>query len=73
MNVFMRSLHEFDKEKDYLCFAGGDPVSLALAMLALRDMGHVFINLLRWERERSPDGKKLYGGFYVPVKTKLYA
>lgn len=67
-----RKLRAFRPDVDYLCFAGGDPVALALAMLALRGCGLKVISFLRWDRERDISGKRTAGGFYVPVHVPLY-
>lgn len=66
-----RKLRHFNPDLDYICFAGGDPMSLALALLVLRDMNVKEVSILRWDRERSTDGVRTAGGFYTPVVTPL--
>lgn len=71
-------LHKMNKHlmeyehTDFLFYAGGDPLALALAIALLKDKGFTEINLLRWERSRSITGERTQGvGFYVPVRVKL--
>jgi hypothetical protein len=71
LNKAKGKLQDF-KQEDYVCYAGGDAVALALALLVLRDMGFRRVNLLRWERELQLDGTRSGQGFYVPVETPLY-
>lgn len=60
------------REEDFLCAPGGDPLGLALALLALRYNGVREVQYLRWERERSIDGARQAGaGYYVPVRLSL--
>ncbi len=66
-----KKLRDFNPERDYICHAGGDPMSLALALLVLRDLNLKEVQVLRWDRERSTQGERLAGGFYVPVLTPL--
>lgn len=66
-----KGLRDFNPNEDYVCFAGGDPMSLALAMLVLRDYGFKEVQTLRWDRERGVDGERKPGGFYSPVTTPL--
>jgi hypothetical protein len=66
-----KSLREFSPEFDYICYAGGDPMALALALLTLRDMGFQEVNVLRWDKERDTDGNRKAGGYYTPVRTPL--
>lgn len=67
-------LRDFNPDKDYVCFPGGDPMALALTMLTLRDMNFREIQYLRWERERSIDGERFNNrGFYLNVSVPLRA
>lgn len=66
-----KQLQEFH-HKDFLFYAGGDPLGLGLAMCLLKDRGFTEIQVLRWERERNITGQRRAGvGFYVPVRVKL--
>jgi hypothetical protein len=67
-----KELRDFDPANDFVCYAGGDPMSLALAFMVLKDLGLREVRFLRWERERDTKGKRTAGGFYVPVKIKLF-
>lgn len=72
LHKMSKCLRDFNPHKDYICFPGGDPMALALAMLALRDMGFKEVQFLRWERERSIDGERKPGsGFYINVSVPL--
>ncbi len=66
-----KKLRDFNPELDYICYAGGDPMSLALALVVLKEFNHREVQTLRWDRERSTDGQRMAGGFYVPVLTPL--
>ena len=67
----MKALRPFNPENDYLCYAGGDPLGLGLALLALRANGLREIYYLKWDRERDTTGKAKPGGFYVPIRINL--
>jgi hypothetical protein len=69
LHQMMRELKSFDPAKDFICYAGGDPMSLAVAAMALANMNIREFTMLRWERERSTDGVRKPGGFYVPIKV----
>lgn len=69
--TLQKKLRDFNPTKDYICYAGGDPMSLALALLVLRDFNFREVQALRWDRERSTSGERLPGGFYVPVTVPL--
>lgn len=64
-----KALTRFDPTCDYICYAGGDPMALALAMLVLAGMGLKEVPTLRWDRERDTAGTRKAGGFYVPVNV----
>ena len=66
-----RALRSFDPTKDFLCYAGGDPMSIALALVALRNLGLREVQMLRWDRERDTEGVRTKGGYYMPVTTPL--
>lgn len=66
-----KGLREFNPSDDYICFAGGDPMSLALALLVIRDFGIKEVKTLRWDRERTTSGERKTGGFYTPISTPL--
>lgn len=71
MNRIYDVVNTFDEKTDYVCFAGGDPMSLALTLLVLADIGVESAKVLRWERERNFEGSRTGGGFYLPVETPL--
>lgn len=68
-----RRLQDFDAERDYLAWAGGDTLSALMAGAALTQMGHRRFRWLRFERgvnketgERDPSTGK-----YTPVDVQL--
>jgi len=67
-----KALRWFNPERDYICHAGGDPMAIGLALVALSINGFKEVTNLRWERERDTEGKRKPGGFYVPVKIPLH-
>lgn len=66
-----KALRDFKPDRDFVCYAGGDPMALALALLTLRDYGFTEVQVLRWDKERDLDGNRLAGGYYTPVRTPL--
>ena len=71
LHLMNKQLLKFE-HKDYMFYAGGDPLGLGLAMCLLKDNGFTEFQYLRWERERDIKGQRRVGlGFYVPVRIKL--
>jgi hypothetical protein len=73
LHKLSKALRDFGPH-DVLFSAGGDHLSLALALCVLKDQGFSEINYLRWERERDIDGQRKAGvGYYVkaPLPLKL--
>lgn len=65
-------LHDFDENKDYILWAGGDPISPFLIGSALRELPISKYTYLRWEKERGLDGRRNPNvGFYVPVTVRV--
>ncbi len=64
-------LIRFNSDIDYVCFAGGDPVALAMTLLTLRNGGFETVRYLTWERERDTDGARTGRGYYRPVVIRL--
>lgn len=66
-----RALKDFGPD-DMVFMAGGDFLSLALALCVLKDLGFKNVNYLRWERERDIDGTRKVGvGYYVQEPLPL--
>ncbi len=61
----------FEAATDYVCFAGGDPVALAMTFLTLRNDGWENVTYLTWERERDINGVRTGRGYYRPVSIDL--
>jgi hypothetical protein len=60
-----RALEKFDEQRDYILWAGGDPLSCLLTGYALRELG---ISTFRYLRYEKPDARKPNSApFYVPV------
>lgn len=65
-------LQNFGKD-DFLLWAGGDPLGLAIAASLVAQANEGFINWLRWDRERdSNTGRRTGMGYYTPVKVFVY-
>lgn len=54
--------------QDFVAYALADPAAAFLAgmVFAREDLMREPVNWLRWDRERSTDGERQRGGFYVP-------
>lgn len=70
-NKMLRELQDFNPDRDYICFAGGDPVALSLAVLALRNLNFREVKFLRWERDRPVNGDRT-AGYYIPQILPLF-
>jgi hypothetical protein len=65
-------LRDFEEERDYILWAGGDPIAPFLIGTALRELPINSYTYLRWEKERGLDGRRNPNmGYYVPVKVRL--
>jgi hypothetical protein len=71
LHKLSKALRDFDPSLDFVCFAGGDPMSLALALVALKDLNLRDVQVLRWDRERDTSGERMNGGYYVNISTPL--
>ena len=58
--------------RDYIVWAGGDPLASILAGIVLRELGHSTVQYLRWERHLNPDGSRSSQGYYVPGRFNLH-
>lgn len=67
-------LRDFDAEKDYVAWAGGDTLSALMVGSCLAQMGHHSFRWLRFERGRDKVTNKRTeeGGSYTPVDVMLY-
>ena len=64
---------EFDYEKDYIIWAGGDPLANLMAGIVIGVLRFPKINFLKWEKEKDLEGNRVEGrGFYTPVEIKCY-
>lgn len=57
-------LENFSEEEDYILWAGGDPLSLAITGSVLDSLGVRQYKYLRYEK---PDGRTGSSGYYIPV------
>lgn len=66
-------LKDFDAERDYVAWAGGDTLSAVMVGSALTQMGHRFFRWLRFERAVDPQTKERidHTGKYTPVEISL--
>lgn len=71
LNKIASLLSEYNASKDYLCFAGGDPLVMFLSGVALFAMGFEDVTFLIWERERSESGQRSSKGFYIPKNFSI--
>ncbi len=67
-------LQDYDPEKDFLVWAGGDTLAAVFLGGLLADMGIDKFTWLRYERPKLPDGSRTdVGAKYVPVTIDLRA
>lgn len=66
-----RSLKGFREDIDYISCSGGDPVAMFVLGSVLKDMGVKRVKYLRYDRERSTDGRRTGAGFYTPTTIVL--
>jgi hypothetical protein len=72
--VMEKRLNEFDPERDFLVWAGGDTLSAVMAGMILINQEEPIwkFNWLRYERHRNEDGTRTdKGAKYVPVVIDL--
>ena len=50
------ALADFDEDRDYIVWAGGDPAGLLLVGIIMGRYEIQEFNFLRWERDRDPNG-----------------
>lgn len=63
------ALEDFDPDKDYILWSGGDPLSSILTGVVLAELGITKFKFLRFEKDRTtPYGQKPTG-FYVPIEV----
>lgn len=66
------ALEEFDPDKDFVLWAGGDPLSCMLTGGVLAELGILRYKYLRFEKDRSRSAPgEPVAGFYVPVLVDL--
>lgn len=68
LHKITRRLKDFDSERDFICYAGGDAMAVGLVTAALQAHGIREFTYLRWERNSQSDGPS---GFYVPVEVSF--
>lgn len=73
INKLYACLETFNSEKDYLCFAGGDPIIPFLAGVVMERIGFETVTHLIWNRERSNDGARTGSGFYMPKTIPIFS
>ena len=71
LHKLKQALRNFTPD-DMIFAAGGDHLSLGLALCVLKDMGFKEVQYLRWERERDINGQRKRGvGYYVKAPLPL--
>ncbi len=66
------ALETFDPDKDFILWAGGDPLSCMLTGAVLAELGVLRYKYLRFEKDRArPEPGQQVSGFYVPVMVDL--
>lgn len=64
------AMEDFDSEKDYILWSGGDPLSSILTGVVLAELGISKFRFLRYEKDRrNGNGGDRGSGFYVPVEV----
>lgn len=69
-----KAFETFDADKDFVLWAGGDPLSCMLTGAVLAELGILKYKYLRFEKDRGRSGNGgTVTGFYVPVQVNLEA
>jgi len=63
------ALRNFNPEDDYLLWAGGDPMAIFLAGIAIGELGIEEFQVLVYNRIRDED-RNIIGGKYVPTRIR---
>lgn len=71
MERLRRALSEFDPLKDFIVWAGGDPLSAIVTGMVLIDLGIRKFRYLRFEKNRNTKPGVPVTGFYSPVEVWL--
>lgn len=66
-----RALRDFDPYRDFIVWAGGDPLSCMLTGMVMREQGHRKFRFLRFEKNRNIRHGEKVTGFYSPVEIRL--
>ena len=66
-----RALRDFDPNRDFVVWAGGDPLSAIITGMVFMDLGIPKFRFLRFEKNRNIKHGQPVTGFYSPVEVFL--
>jgi hypothetical protein len=69
LKKLVTQLQDFDPEKDYIVWSGGDPLSAILTGVVLSELGIRTFRFLRFEKNRGKDNGNGASGYYVPIEV----
>lgn len=71
MEKLRRALEDFEPNRDFIVWAGGDPLSAIAAGMVLLELGIRKFRFLRFEKNRHTRPGEPTTGFYSPVEVHL--
>lgn len=71
MDKLRRALADFDVNRDFIVWAGGDPLSAIVAGMVLLELGIRKFRFLRFEKNRNTKAGQPVTGFYSPIEIIL--
>ncbi len=66
-----RALRDFDAHRDFIVWAGGDPLSAIVTGMVLHELGIKKYRYLRYEKNRNTKPGETAVGFYSPIEVRL--
>jgi hypothetical protein len=72
LRKLVKAMDNFDPDKDFIVWSGGDPLSAMLTGAVLMELGITRFKFLRFEKNRGRDANGSGAGYYVPVDVDLY-
>lgn len=68
LRKLVAAMENFDPDKDYVVWSGGDPLSAILTGAVMAELGITRFRFLRFEKNRGKDVSS-GSGYYVPIEV----